>query len=214
MTKYAFATKTIKDLKSIAMKLWEKQIGPQDLDEKYAWIIFRYIRWKDSPPLCIYCQSPVGINSKRKGKHQYFYKCSSCKKNFTDLTDTPFNKTRLLMRQILFMTVLIRGGIPINRICKIMRISNATGFRHHKAIKKSERCKKLSECLSVMSITTDSVLNHLAPNLASKMKYRKWYCPKPEEKSTSEKNTNFYNPLNFQSFCIHGISGGCRICFS
>lgn len=157
------------------MYVWDQKIRLSDLTELKAWIIFRHVRWKDKPPRCIYCQSPVKKNSSRKNKTQFFYKCTRCNKNFTDLTGTPFHKTRLRMKQILLLTVLIRNDIPINRVYQVLGIGNTTAFRYSNEIKEFELCERLVECLKDMDITHEVILRSMAPNLKNEMKYKKWY---------------------------------------
>lgn len=141
--------------------MWDKDLSK--FSEWYAWEAFRRIRWDARNPRCIFCRESTGKKDQRKGGNQFFYQCLVCGKGFTDLTGTPFHKSRLTMQQIMFLTALCMADVPKKRISEILGIARSTVIRHAEDIKTSDLCRRINSGLLTRGITAGRIISYLTP---------------------------------------------------
>ena len=139
--------------------VWDNDLSR--FNEKYAWNLFRLVRWKskwkENPP-CIYCEGKVWKTSTRKEGNQFFYQCQKCDRRFTDLTGTPFHKTRLPIRSILFLIILSGSSTPNSKIARLIKIARTTVVRYTLNLKESNFCQELKSELAKKGITKKTLL--------------------------------------------------------
>jgi transposase-like protein len=144
---------------------WDRDLSR--FNEWFAWQTFRNIRWNLSAPRhnprCIYCKGDTYKISQRKEGNQFFYKCKTCGKGFTDLTETPFHKSRLTMRTALFLTALWMAAIPKKRIADLLGIARTTVIRHAEEIRDSQLCERINQRLKERGITAKRIIEYLTP---------------------------------------------------
>jgi len=105
----------------------EKQIIP----EKFVLKVFRSIRWADGVS-CPKCKS-LKIQSRGKQGESNRYSCMKCENNFSDLTNTPFEYSKIPLGKILYILIHFYSK-SINQLAEELDLHRNTVARYHKRI--------------------------------------------------------------------------------
>jgi transposase-like protein len=126
-----------------------KNFKTYDIEENS--LIQTYLNGK----LCPHCKSRhVVSNGNYKGRKKY--KCKECKKNFNDLTGTPFGGIHKLDKMKKYIDCMIKGK-SIRESGKEVSIAVSTSFKwRHKVLSKIDKLQniKLKEVVEVEEVKT------------------------------------------------------------
>lgn len=95
--------------------------------EAWCWQILRARRWPKGV-VCAYCHSGR-VERHRQCGWAAHYRCRRCRRMFSDLTGTPFEKTRIPLSAwfVVIDRVLSEASVPVGRLAQMISVNRKTG---------------------------------------------------------------------------------------